>query len=129
VAALIILCHSTPRRSQADFKLRHYQFFRTKTSGVLLFAAMENAPLSQPAGFVKGLKWTAEQLDEKTVLKCMATPKIMVPGKLWAESYKDGMILYVVFSNSGEEIPIPVSQAEANAITLNPAGEFEIPWG
>ena len=85
----------------------------------------------QPLGFVKGCRWTAQQLHDRIAVKRVmqgTTPLTWdLPGKLSAQECEGGMILTVVFSKDGKDSFMPVSQGEADGMVLNERGELEVP--
>lgn len=85
----------------------------------------------QPLGFVKGCRWTAQQLHGRTVLKRVSegTDPLTwdLPGKFSAQECEGGIVLSVVFSKDGKDSFMQVSQSEADRMVLNERGEFEVP--
>ena len=83
-------------------------------------------------GFVTGLRWGADQLHGrmviKTVIKGNADPfTVGMQGIFAAKKHKDGMVLEVVTTRKdGEKSKWPVSQKQADSIFVNQQGHFEI---
>jgi hypothetical protein len=84
-------------------------------------------------GLVKGIPFTVRQLDGSKALKRVVDSswdplRVNLRGTLSAVTHADGIILlFVAVGSDGKEISLPISQAEAESISVSEQGEFRIP--